>query len=350
MRILGVVAAGVLLTLAAVAQDIDVERTSIPGRFVGSVWAPVKTDAQGNFYVRLLTGDAPVASPLVRIKRDGARVTRYSAASIPGSVTGFLDFAPAGTSELYALAGCARAKGEPPCFLLARFNDGGKFVDSVRLDHSFIPLSFAAFSGGDFLMIVEDLRVASKDKQAPKAVALFDRSGHWIRNVSLADAEVRKPDHHPPVRPQPKGTRPSTTPPAPKDEPLDITSVQTADDGSVYITRFSPLPAVFLVSPGGQAVRYDLPQPEGQIKLHAATISGGRIIAIYDAYRTDANRDDVVYATGSFCYIMDLASGTRLDRFSVTRYGMLAGAEGDSLVYLVALPDAKLELQRAELQ
>jgi hypothetical protein len=329
----------VLPGCAAVAQDepdsIITRRTVIAGQYEGSLWPPVKTDKQGNVYVRLHATDAPIDSTLLKISRDGLRVTRFSSSSVPDAVTTFLDFAPSPSGELYTLHECARLRGEPPCYMIARFNALGRYVNSVRVENWLIPSNIAAFDNGGFLLVVRDYRSGTRDTEPAKTPAIFDKDGNWVRNIRLADTPAAF-------------DRPART--SERGEVLDALTTQSADDGSVYVTRFSPSPAVFVISAAGDVTEYDLPDlRRAAATLRSAVIGKGKLLVLYDTYQDDPGSRDESYSVGSVCQVFDLALRMRLPGFRTGGYGTLAATDGNSVLYISSAGQGRYELRWASI-
>lgn len=116
MRRFAVLSAVLLLVCGCLAQDdptsVITRRIPVVGKYGGRLWPPVKSDKQGDVFVRLHDSDAPIDSSLLKISPDGLHTTKFLASAVPGAITTFLDFSPGPSGELYTLHECARMRGE----------------------------------------------------------------------------------------------------------------------------------------------------------------------------------------------------------------------------------------------
>jgi hypothetical protein len=89
---------------------------------------------------------------------------------------------------------------------------------------------------------------------------------------------------------------------------LDSSSLQTADDGSVYLARSAPQGPVFIISPGGEVRRVMLTTPDSGAALLSVKIAGGKIAAEYNVPGSPPEGHH-----RNFLTITDLSTGRRLD-------------------------------------
>jgi hypothetical protein len=224
-------------------------------------------------------------------------------------------------------------RGEPPCYLIAHFSAAGRYLNSARLDDWFVPSAMARFDNGAFLLVVRDYRGSFRDN-APKIPAIFDKDGHWVRHVRLSEAAAGF-------------ERPALST---NYEELDAIALQSADDGTIYLTRFSPAPAVFVVAPAGSITQYDLPDMhEMSARLRGTVINKGKLVALYETYQPDPTGRNTSYSIGAVCRMFDLNLRMRLPGFRSGGYGMLVAMDSDSLLYIIATEQGSYELRRASI-
>jgi hypothetical protein len=272
----------------------------------------------------------------LRVSRDGKQVIRISPRAIPNSSGPFRDFSPV-EDGVYTLIAAAHTQGNSNTYLVARFNSDAQWQESVPLDAPFVPAHFAVFpSSGNFLIVGVDERTSTAETKPMRVAAVFSPTGHWIRNIKLRDAEARSE--------QPRTTAEAQLVGA--EEPLNFAAVRSSEDGRVYIVRYRPLPAVFVVSPDGHVARYDFPNLQEQVRFTDAFLHHDVLIADFTFFRRDANRLDKIYMTGHRYFVVDLLSGRTIATHdsSGAAGGLIYAADAERASYIATIHPGEFEL------
>jgi len=247
------------LVLAQQPKNLGIQETvtlSIPERRGGfAVQLPIKCSPNGEIYVRFTYADSE--PELTRISEDGRHISLLRLNRVPEfSDAGIYDFAPGDDGEMFFLTGHG-APHIPTTYYVAHFRRDGAYDSSLRLDttfrRDFEPMQLAAFSTGEFF-------VAGFAKGHSNALepftAMFTAGGQFQRELVLpgdvGKKEITIADASPGQSlTEEEGLRGL----------LEISHLQLADDGNVYLMRNTPQGPVFAISAGGMVQRIPLDLP-----------------------------------------------------------------------------------------
>ena len=266
-------------SLAADAQGFRsltyIDNVSVPTeRVKGSlaVQLPMKCGPDGLIYVRF--AEAGLESAVSLISEDGKMVSNIRLSQIPEfSENDFFDFAPA-SGQVFVLSGKGRPR-VPTTYYVSRFKIDGTYVSSAVVDigfrPDFEPRGIAAFPSGNLL-----ITGMAKGHDVPFVpfTAIFTDGGQFLRQVVLNEDVTEKDAKQNP-------SDESFSPAQQVRNLLEVTFLQTADDGNVDLMRNTPRGPVFVVSPGGSVRRVQLTPPVQAADLEWIAASGGSIAAQY---------------------------------------------------------------------
>jgi hypothetical protein len=335
----------ICLGLSAHAQDFKSltysAKLPVPTNFVKNGFAvqlPMKCAQDGTIFVRFAQAGSEPAVTLIQAEGKVASNIRLSA--IPEfSQNDFYDFAP-GNGYVFVLSGQGKPH-VPSSYYISRFKTDGTYVASVKIDTGFRPdfepVHIAAFSSGDLLL---SGMVKGHDSPTVPFVGIFTSSGEFRREVVLKDdvtdkdAKERAPNADFTAEEQVRNL-------------LEVSYLQTADDGNAYLMRHTPSGPVFVISPGGSARRVRLSPPAQDASLQWIMASGGLIAT---QYRSAAS-DGAAHKTHYLLVVDELTNKTRETvRYSQdyeTNGGGLACYQNGSFTFLAGAPGGGLQLVRA---
>src|SRR5581483_3581480 len=233
---------------------------------------PIKSDADGNIYLRVNEREVVRGGPVLKIAADGSKVIRYDLAkSRELSSAQIVDFAP--TSGGGLILAVRRTRDQ---FYLVRFDADGTIRSEVRLEGDIAPLQLAEFGTGELLIAGTKAGGDSAEIDSIPTVALYTHRGQLIRTLLLKEdlAPAEKSG-----RATPSGSiRQDRT----FEDALVLSSLHSSDDGNIYLMRPGNSGPIFVVSPGGRIVRrITLEPPRRASYLGAMAVSRRRIAAKY---------------------------------------------------------------------
>jgi hypothetical protein len=246
-----------------------------------AVRVPVKCSSNGELFVEFVGGGAEPGVSVV--SEDRQHIFRFGlaqASNLEGSL--LQDFAPGTSHDLFLLLSHRASEGVTQQglveHLLVHVKEGASSsVTRVDLKPGF-DLRQVALLGSDHFVVSGFFG----GRQHPESfTAIFDAAGQLLQKLTLPGdltAESRSSDV--------EGRTPAGSSEMAGAETaavgwLESSSLQTADDGSVYLARSAPQGPVFIISPGGAVRRVMLSVPESNAKLSSVTIAGGKIAAEY---------------------------------------------------------------------
>jgi hypothetical protein len=269
----------ILVTLAAYAQSFKsltyVDNVSVPNageKYRTAVQLPMKCGPEGLIYVRFAV--AGLESAVTSIKENGKDVSSTRLSEIPDfSENDLYDFAPA-SGQVFLLSGKGRPDG-PTTYYVSRFKADGAYISSTVIDigfrPDFEPREIAAFPSGNLLIAG---MVKGHDVPFIPFAAIFTDAGQFVRQVDLkgdlTDKDAKK-----------ESSDASFSPAQQIRNLLEVSFLQTADDGNIYLMRHTPSGPVFVVSPGGSVRRVPLTPPAQGTDLQWIMASNGAIAAQY---------------------------------------------------------------------
>jgi hypothetical protein len=304
-----------------------------------SVQLPMKCGPDGLVYVRFAGADLEPAITL--IKEDGKVVSVIRLSQIPDfSESDLYDFAPT-NGEVIILSGKGRPH-IPTTYYVSRFRTDGTYISSAKVDlgfrPDFEPRQIAAFASGDLL--IAGMTIGHDVPYVP-FVGIFKDNGQFLREVTLKDDVSYR-------NAQPTGSDAKFTVAQRIRNLLDVTFLQTSDDGNVYLTRHTGTGPVFVVTSGGSVRRMVLTPPVKGADLQWTIAGGGSIVA---QYRLEDGRIPKTH----YLVVMDV--GTNKNRATV-RYvqdyekngGGVACYRNGVFTFIAGAPNHGLQLVRATAQ
>jgi hypothetical protein len=266
-----------------------------------SIKAPVKCSPSGELYMELLGGGVEPGVSIV--SEDHQHISWFGLSQVADlENANLLDFAP-GVSHDVFLLGSRNATEErrPADYLVVHFKEGASAsVTKLNLKPGFQLRQIALLGADDF--VVSGF-FGWQSRRAQAFTAIFDASGQFLREIRLPA------DLSPHNGPQDQIDRPAEAAEAETTslEWLDLSSLQTADDGSVYLIRNTPVGPLFLITPGGAVRRVTLMSPEKEAVLSSVKIADGRMVAEYYIPGPSG------VSRWHFLTVTDLSTGQRLD-------------------------------------
>ncbi|SPF35104.1 hypothetical protein SBA1_1390008 [Candidatus Sulfotelmatobacter kueseliae] len=341
-------------TVAAGAQGprglAVVDVSPIPGQHNQggglAVRVPVKCSPGGELFLEFVGGGVEPGVSVV--SEDRQHIFRFDLTRGIGLEKAVLeDFAPGSSHDLFLLfshlaSGNTTPRG-PVDHLIVRVKEGAS-TSVTKLDlGSGFELRQIALLGSDHFVVSGFL---SGQRLHPESfTAIFDASGQFLQKLTLTgDLNVESQS------PNVTGKNPSDPAEMARAETtavgwLESSSLQTADDGSVYLARSDPQGPVFIISPGGAVQRVMLSAPETGADLSSVKIAGGKIAAEYNVPGpAEEHRKHLLTVT-------DLSTGQLLDTVAYqgsefTGVGLVC-YRSQSFEFLTYGTDGKLKVVRA---
>ncbi|MGA8732865.1 MAG: hypothetical protein WB558_02990 [Terriglobales bacterium] len=306
-----------------------------------AVKAPVKCSPTGDLYVEFEGGGAEPGVSV--ISEDRGHINRFDLERIPELEGAQIrDFAPGTNHDLFLLS--ARNTGErgPTQYYIAHLKEGSS-TSVTKLDvKPGFRLNQMTVLGSDNFLISGFF--GWQHQHAEPFVAIFDTGGQFVRELAL-EGDLKPRNQSPNVTGKdPLGG--SAEDAARSDiksvEWLELSSLQTAQDGSAYLMRYSPEGPVFTISPGGAVRRTALKPPEKESVLSSIKIEGDKVAAEYyvPASHPGAGRE-------KFLTVTDLSTGQLLDTVRYVGSGMGVGMvcyRGSTFEFLHYAADGHLEV------
>lgn len=332
-----------LVSLATHAQAFKsltyIDKVPVPHNEVNGSFAirlPTKCGPDGTIYVRFAGMDREPALNLIR--QDGKLASSIRLNEVHELWENHLDdFAP-GDGEVFVLSKRGK-RHAPTTYYISRFKIDGTYVSSAKLDTDFRPdfepKQIAAFPSGELL-----IAGMAKGHDVPFVpfTAIFGANGEFQREVGLKSDVNEK---HAKGEPSNAGLSPAEQ----MQYLLDVTYLQTADDGNIYLMRHTPSGPVFVVSPGGSVRKVALVPPIEGAVLQWIMSSQGSIAAHYIS--VDAKKGKTHYLT-----IVDAWTGKSRETiqykhdYQTNGSGMVCYRNG-AFTFLAGTSDNKVQLVRA---
>lgn len=287
---------------------------------------PIKSDRDGNIYIRLYETGNLRGGPILKISADGKKTVRFSLSG-QKDVGGIQDFSPGPDGELFLLT-----RNKDQTFIL-RYSSDGHLDGTESVENGQATLNqIAVFSSSEFLLggkeelPAKEVSNALVEKHSLPFWGIFNPSGQLLKKLTPTV------DHGESKEAEDSGKRPG---------PMNA---EPADDGNVYATRYGGLPQVQVISPSGAIRTVSLDVPKG-VRLTSIKVAKGRIAAMF----TEPKGENSVELSRIFFRIYDTGSGKQLAQYqaSVSDFGLgLATYEPDVFTFLGADEKGKMQLQR----
>jgi hypothetical protein len=322
-------------SLASV-EKVPVPRNGVDGF---AVQLPIKCGPDGTIYVRF--AEAGLEPSVTLIREDGKIASSIRVSAIPEvSGSDFYDFAP-GNGDVFVLSGQGKPHSQTT-YHISRFKADGTYVSSVKADTAFRPdfepRQIAAFPSGGLL-----IAGITKGHEMPFVpfAAIFGEDGGFQRQIIFAgDVTEKNATQAPSDTSFSEAERVRNL--------LDVSYLQTADDGNAYVMRHTPRGPVFVVSPGGSVRRVALVPPVESANLQWIMASGGSIAAQYRA--ADFTEPKTHYLTVVDVETKRVRETIRYTHDYQTNGGGMACYQHGTFTFIAGGPDHKLQLVRAVAQ
>lgn len=326
------------------------ETVPVVGELAVAIMNPVKCDPESSLYMRGYAPANPMASPILKISREGKRAAAFAIHSAPGFEEARVnDFAVDLRGKVYMLA--IKSKDE---LAIVAFSRDGQYDSTITLDRVFLPGQLAVFPSGEFLVSGAEIDENRKPTGRP-FTAVFDRSGRFIKELVLPlDVQREPPEatHNPtpPSAPQESNAQAAEAPVKLQardfDRAISLGNAVAADDGNIYLMRATTNPLIYVISPGAEVLRrLVIAAPSENSRSVTVKVAGGRVVVEF-ALRDPGGRFTqhiLVMAsaeTGEVIarYLSPPEIGGALACYTPDGFIFLAGAETDQLVIRTAYP------------
>ncbi len=267
------------------------------------------------------------------------------------------DFAPAPNGGVYLLLWFRFQEGDKftKGYRVLSFNGEGRLTRDALIEGvPFDPLHIAAFANGTLVVAGRKTTQRGGHKGAP-GIAIISETGHLLKTLKIEhDVEPPKPSNSKTSiiskKNKPDSDEPSEEEKAQQqyDLSLDLSLVQSADDGNVYVLRYSAGGPLFQISPGGVVREIKLPDYQGG-KINAAMVAHGRLLVHYVQDEESGQSDLGLYSE------YDLAAMEKIRDFGVEKMTPISNAmqgcySGDQITFLKIRPRGRLLVLVAKIQ
>jgi hypothetical protein len=280
---------------------------------------PIKSDRDGNIYLRLYETSELRGGPILKVSSDGKKTVRFSLNG-QGNVGGIQDFSPGTNGELFMLT-----RNKEQTFILKYSSDGHLDATETVEKGPATLTQMAAFSSGDFLLGGKE-DAPTLEKGSEPFWGIFNSRGQLLKKLTATPNDQVSKDGS-----NGKGMS-------------SLMNAELADDGNVYAMRYAT-PSVEIISPSGGVRRLSLETPKG-VRLTSIKVAKDRMAAMF----TERKEGSSVEISGIFFRVYDTESGKQLAEYraSLSDFGMgLATYSSGVFTFLGSDEDGKMQLQRA---
>ena len=272
-----------------------------------AVRIPVKCSPNGDLYAQFVGDNEEPGVSIVSADRQ--RVVWFGLRQVPNFQTAtLLDFAPGSSHDVFLLASKEGPGRAPPEYFIIHLKEGTVgTATKVNLKPGFKLRQLAMLGADDF--VVSGF-FGWQHQHLESFTGVFDGNGNFLKPLTFT-GDLTGSNNSPnvtgkdplPVLPADAGEFEVTA-----TEWLEAASLQSADDGSVYMTRKTPQGPVFIIPPGGgEARRILLTPPKPEAVLSSAKVGGGRLVADYYVRESSGGLRD------HYLSVTDLFSGKLLE-------------------------------------
>jgi hypothetical protein len=279
---------------------------------------PIKTDLDGNIYLRLYETGEQRGGPILKVSSDGKKTVRFSLNG-HGDVGGIQDFSPGTNGKL-----CMLTRNKQQTFIL-KYSSEGNLDATETVEKGPATLNqVAAFASGDFLLGGKE-DATTVEKGSLPFWGIFNSRGQLLKKLAATpNDQVSK-----------EGSNSASM--------SGPVNAELADDGNVYAMRMAT-PSIEVISPSGAIRTLELETPKG-VRLSSIKVAKGKMAAMF----TERKEGSSVEITGIFFRVYDTESGKQLAEYraSLSDFGMgLAVYTPDVFTFLGSDEDGKMQLQR----
>ncbi len=249
-------------------------------------------DDGGNLYYRPMGLPATPSGTgsIVRISSDGHKLVTFDLTSVPnfGENLGIAAWTVGLRGEVHVLAYKA---GDP---YLLHFDEEGEFESADKLDSKSAFFQMAVFPTGELL--AAGIKVRNETLEQPYTT-IFDRNGKLIKELTFPGDVKRQ-----------------------KDDPGEYVGAIVlgeeipAEDGNIYLMRYTEKHLIFVISPAGEVVRkLALVPPQGDWDGLHFFVAGGKIaMEFFKPGYEERNSGTIMYS------LYDAESGERQVDYTIT--------------------------------
>jgi hypothetical protein len=253
-----------------------ISTANVASEMGGAFMTPAKCDADGNLYLRKFAMDRPMLGPVVKINPEGKRVALFDLSGFSQLALDRADtFSPASDGGVYQIAQSGILK---PRIYVLHFASDGSPASPTRLDADFEIYTFAAFSGGNFLVSGVKRDVQNKDDRGRNFTAVFSADGRELAQLSWQDTgSAGKTGAKSDGSARQPGTSAGTESAEKSSPTLDLSDAEVGADGNLYVMRSSSPAMVTVIGPSGKILRaLKVGGPRGAMPT-AFHVSGNRM-------------------------------------------------------------------------
>lgn len=263
-----------------------------------SVKSPVKCSPVGELYVQFVGGGAEPGVTMV--SSDGKSIPFFGLESVPDLQQGILlDYAPGASHDVFLLVSKSIGKRGPFEYYIVRLREGASpSVTRLAIKPGF-QLRQLAVLGDDAFVIAGFFGWESQHVEP--FTAIFKNDGQFLRKITL-EGDLNPEGRSPDVKGKSTSTGESESEPSWMSL-FELSSLQTADDGSVYLARHTAQGPLFVITPGGAVKRIALRSPAEGSELSSVKLSSGKVVADYFV------RDSSTGYLQHFLRVLDLSTG-----------------------------------------
>jgi hypothetical protein len=263
-----------------------------------SVKSPVKCSPIGELYVQLVGGGAEPGVTMVSADRKS--ISFFGLESVPDLQQGtLLDYAPGASHDVFLLVSKSTGARGPFEYYIVRLREGASsLVIRLEIKPGF-QLRQLAVLGDDAFVIAGFF--GWQNQHVEPFTAIFKNDGQFLRKITL-DGDLNAEGQSPDVKGKstPTGKSESETS---RMSLFELSSLQTADDGSVYLARHAANGPLFVITPGGAVKRIALRSPAEGAELSSVKLCSGKVVADYFV------RDSSAGYHQHFLRVFDLSTG-----------------------------------------
>ncbi len=288
----------IVLSATAISQDLGLELSLssqvLTQEVASSIVLPVKCDLDRNLLVRVHREEVGGGSPVLRISPDGKTLTSILLPASEHSTGRIIDFAPGSNGEVLVLT-----EDSERLSYLARFDRDGKLQSIRPLESNVRARQLAVMQSGDVLVAGTDPTKTNVEQtgESNAVLSLFNVQGQLIKNLRLS-----------------RDLKPNRVGSGKIDrqyrDAIAASTLETSDDGRVYLKRFSPRGPVYYITTGGKVGRpIDVSPPEGALLAHIK-VAHQTLVAEFIRKKPGSEQIDTV-----FFHVIDLKSKRIMRRY-----------------------------------
>lgn len=320
------------------------ETVSVANHKASGIPEPVKCDSHSNIYARLYSGSGlPWYAPIVKLSPDG-KTTDFPLPRREGKTLEMMSFDPSVDGGVVMLT---QDSDSPYYSYVEIYDDRGEFESRFTLPAELHPIQIGAAAGGKVLVCgfyssPESQGVTPGTPGRPFA-GVFGPTGALEREVLLTEDDEEGGGKK-------SATADSSAKPGnkPASTSLSSSTVQSSADGSFILSRISAGGPIYVISPGGFALKsFDPPTVPGA-ELFSVRLAGNYLAALYTKKKAGSTQSEV---SDIFISLLDSQTGEEQVRFHHSSWELglsLACYDKGVFTFLTTGDDGELEIVRAK--